>query len=317
MARILIIFLLFCMNFSVRSQYEPQISMHYSGQLSVNPAFAGSSGNFNLTAVNRQQWVGFEGAPTTTVAGVDGAIKMFDRFHGFGLMILNDEIGAFNSLMLNLNYAYRIELDRGEIGLGLKLGLLNTKFDGSKLNPTAGQNKDDYHQESDEAILKSKVSGSALDLGFGAHYQTSGFFVGLSIVHLNHPKPSFNEDLNWGAEPTLFLSSGYLYHLKNKRFSLEPRMMLKSDFKGFQMEIGSALHYNERMWGALSYRHQEVIILQVGAVVAGNVKLGYGYDLNISKLSGYQGGTHEIMLGYNFSLSLEKRSKAYKSVRFL
>ena len=107
MVRILIIFLLFCINFSVRSQYEPQISMHYSGQLSVNPAFAGSSGNINLAAVSRQQWVGFDGAPNTTVAGVDGAIKVFDRFHGFGLVILNDEIGAFNTLMININYAYR------------------------------------------------------------------------------------------------------------------------------------------------------------------------------------------------------------------
>lgn len=305
------------MSFSVRSQYEPQISMHYSGQLSVNPAFAGSSGNINLSAVNRQQWIGFEGAPNTTVAGVDGSIKMFDRFHGFGLVILNDEIGAFNTLMLNLNYAYRIELEKGEIGLGLKLGMLNTKFDGAKLNATVGDKPDDYHQESDEAILKSNTSGSALDFGFGAHYQTADFYVGASVVHLNHPKPSFSEDLNWGISPTLFISSGYMYRLKNKQLALEPRVMLKSDFRGLQWELGSALHYHEKVWGALSYRHQEAIIVQVGTVVSGNVKLGYGYDLNISKLSGYQGGTHEIMVGYNFDLSLEKRSKAYKSVRFL
>lgn len=317
MVRILIIFLLFCINFSVRSQYEPQISMHYSGQLSVNPAFAGSSGNINLAAVSRQQWVGFDGAPNTTVAGVDGAIKVFDRFHGFGLVILNDEIGAFNTLMININYAYRIELQKGELGLGLKLGMINTKYDGSKLNPSAGQSPDDYHQENDDAILKSNASGSAPDFGFGAHYQSAKFYAGVSVTHLNRPKPSFNEDLKWEMLPTIFFSSGYLHHLKNKRYALEPRVMLKSDFKGVQFELGSALHYNDKIWGALGYRYQEAIILQVGAVVAGSVKLGYGYDLNVSKLSGYQGGSQEIMVGYNFDLSLQKRTKAYKSVRFL
>lgn len=305
------------MSFSVCSQYEPQISMHYQGQLSVNPAFAGSSGNINMTAVSRQQWVGFEGAPATTVAGVDGSVKLFDRQHGFGIVIMNDEIGAFNSLMMNFNYAYRIETEYGEIGLGLKLGLLNTKFDGSKLNAIPGQKAGGYHQENDEALVKSKVSGSAPDVGFGAHYQSAGFFVGMSVVHLNHPKPAFNEDLEWGVKPAMFLSSAYLYKLKNKKFSLEPRMMVKSDFSSFQFELGAALHYNDRLWGALGFRYQEAVVVQIGAVVAGNVKLGYGYDLNVSKLSGYQGGTHEIMLGYNFDLSLEKRNKAYKSVRFL
>lgn len=165
------------MNFSVRSQYEPQISMHFSGQLSANPAYSGSSGNINLAAVSRQQWVGFEGAPTTTVAGVDGSVKLFDRIHGFGVVIMNDEIGAFNTLMMNINYAYRIELQKGELGLGLKLGMVNTKFDGSKLSPVVGQSPDDYHQENDEAILTSNTSGSALDVGFGAHYQSEGFYV--------------------------------------------------------------------------------------------------------------------------------------------
>lgn len=317
MVRLLNFFLLFCMSFCALGQYEPQASMYNAGQLSVNPAFAGSSGRINLSAINRQQWVGFEGAPTTTVAGADGSVKIFDRFHGLGIAIINDEIGAFNSLMMNLNYSYRIEIEKGEIGFGLKLGMINTKFDGSKLNAVPDQSNDGYHQETDDALLKSNTSGSALDVGFGVHYQTPVFYSGMSVVHLNSPKLSFDDNLEWGMEPVLFLNSGYIYRFENKRYAVEPNFLVKSDFKSLQYELGAALHYNERMWGSLGYRSNEALIFQVGAVIAGNVKLGYSYDLNLSKISGYQGGSHELMVGYQFDLSLEKRSKAYKSVRFL
>lgn len=291
--------------------------MHYQGQMGANPAFAGSSGNINLAAVNRNQWLGFEGAPKTTVAGVDGSIKVFDRFHGFGLVISNDEIGAFNSLMMNINYSYQIELEEGILGLGMRIGMINTKFDGSKLNPMPGQKNDDYHQNDDQAILKASTNGSAADIGLGAHYQTPKFYAGLSVLHLNSPKPSFDSDLSWKVKPAIFLGSGYLMALRDKKYAIEPRIMIKSDFATWQYEIGAALHYSENLWGAIGYRNREAIILQIGGLVFGQVKMAYGYDLNTSKMAGYQGGTHEIALGYNFDLSLEKKSKAYKSVRFL
>lgn len=304
------------MSFWAHGQTEPQLSMFNSAQLAVNPAFAGSTGQINLSAVNRQQWIGFDGAPQTTVAGADGSIKIFDRFHGVGILFVNDEVGAFNTLFMNLNYSYRIELEVGELGFGLKAGLINSKFDGTKLNATTGRN-DGYHQESDDAILKSSTSGSAFDVGFGVHYQTPSFYAGASVIHLNSPKPGYDDKLNWKAEPALFISSGYMHHLNNNRYAIEPRVMVKSDFKTLQYELTAALHYDEKMWGALGYRKQEAVIIQIGTVVAGSVKLGYSYDINVSKLSGYHGGTHELMLGYVFNLSLEKRSKAYKSVRFL
>ncbi|MBQ0741441.1 type IX secretion system membrane protein PorP/SprF [Aquimarina celericrescens] len=45
-----------------------------------------------------------------------------------------------------------------------------------------------------------------------------------------------------------------------------------------------------------------------------NLKVAYSYDFSVSKLSGYNNGSHEIVLLFNLDLS--KYSKKYSSPRF-
>ena len=47
------------------AQQDPITSNYMFHTLSFNPGYAGSSGMICATALNRQQWLGFEGAPST------------------------------------------------------------------------------------------------------------------------------------------------------------------------------------------------------------------------------------------------------------
>jgi hypothetical protein len=47
-----------------------------------------------------------------------------------------------------------------------------------------------------------------------------------------------------------------------------------------------------------------------------SLKIGYSYDLPMSKLKGHTSGTHEIMLGYCMSRKTAKPT-VYGNVRFL
>jgi len=105
MARSFFVVLLIFTAVLARAQFDPQFSQNMFNQLTYNPGFAGSSGMFNLSAINRQQWVGFEGAPKTTVFGADVNLNLFKRESGLGLVFMNDEIGPFKNLMISFKYA--------------------------------------------------------------------------------------------------------------------------------------------------------------------------------------------------------------------
>lgn len=49
----------------VHAQQDPQFTQYMFDRLSVNPAVAGTTGNMCVTALLRQQWSGFDGAPKT------------------------------------------------------------------------------------------------------------------------------------------------------------------------------------------------------------------------------------------------------------
>jgi type IX secretion system PorP/SprF family membrane protein len=54
----------------VNAQQDAQSSLYFFNPLNFNPAYAGSRGSLNVTAVNRAQWVGWEGAPRTQFLSV-------------------------------------------------------------------------------------------------------------------------------------------------------------------------------------------------------------------------------------------------------
>ncbi len=56
------------------AQQDAQASMYFFNPLNYNPAYAGTRGSLNLTAVHRSQWVGWEGAPRTQFLSIHAPI---------------------------------------------------------------------------------------------------------------------------------------------------------------------------------------------------------------------------------------------------
>jgi len=49
------------------AQQDPVFSQNMFNILTYNPGIAGTSGMICATAINRQQWLGFDGSPRTTI----------------------------------------------------------------------------------------------------------------------------------------------------------------------------------------------------------------------------------------------------------
>ena len=112
-------------TFTANAQQDPQFSQNRFNQLTVNPGFAGSSGPINVSLLNRFQWVGFPGAPVTTVFNADATVHLIGKEDGVGLSIMNDVIGFEKNVSFNLNYSWRTQLGNGKLGAGVSLGVMN------------------------------------------------------------------------------------------------------------------------------------------------------------------------------------------------
>ncbi|MGA9589787.1 MAG: type IX secretion system membrane protein PorP/SprF, partial [Salegentibacter sp.] len=60
---------------STYGQQLPQFTQYMYNTISINPAYAGSRDGFSLTLLNRNQWVGLEGAPVTQTLSVNSPLR--------------------------------------------------------------------------------------------------------------------------------------------------------------------------------------------------------------------------------------------------
>ena len=91
------------------AQQQPQFTQYMFNTIAINPAYAGSREILVINMLNRNQWVGLNGAPVTQTLSVHSSIPGSKL--GVGLSVINDRL------------AYERILDTG---LGLYLNLYGT-----------------------------------------------------------------------------------------------------------------------------------------------------------------------------------------------
>ena len=300
MRRILILFLAF-FAVNVSGQQPPQFSQNMFNKLANNPGFAGSRGGISASVLHRSQWMGFESGISTQNFSVDAEIPFLNG--GVGLNIAKDAIAEFSNLGIQASYAYRTQLGIGQIGMGMSIGMYQSGLDGSALNPA---------QDGDGRIPVGMVKGSKLDLGAGVYFNTQDMYVGISSAHLTEPIVEWSDGAQFPLSRHYFLIAGYAYDL-NPTLLLHPSIYLKSDGATSQLDINTNLIY-DNMWGGVSYRLDEGIILLGGVDINKQLRLGVSYDLTVVNSLG---NSLEVMVGYNFKIEKDKSISKYKNPRFL
>ena len=302
MKKIFILILGFVSVITVSAQQDPQFSQNMFNKLANNPGFAGSRGNIATSVLHRSQWMGFEGSPSTQNFSIDAELPFLHG--GVGLNIVKDEIAQQNSLGLQATYAYRTELGVGQLGMGMSVGMFQSGVDGGDFS---------FSEPGDGAIPTGSINGSKLDIGAGVYYNTQDIYIGVSSSHMTEPVVEWSDGTKYSLARHYFLISGYYYEI-NPVLSLNPSIYLKSDGATSQLDINTNLIYNNKMWGGVSYRLDEGLILLTGMNVNEDLRFGLAYDLTITNPLG---NSIEFMLGYNFKIKTNKAISKYKNPRFL
>lgn len=308
-----IFILLFLMPFMVLGQQDPQISQIMFNQMAVNPGYAGSNDMICVAALNRQSWIGFDGAPNTTVLHANSPFSIFGISSGVGLSIVNDKLGFNDNMNINLSYAYKMDIGTGKLGIGIGLGILN-----SSLEPEWSIPSGDFHTPAggDPLIPENNESYLAFDMSFGAYYKTNEYYIGVSSTHLNQARIKYSKGTPY-LKRHYYVIAGYHLPVNNPMIEITPSIYLFSDGRTSQLGINTIVQYNKKFWGGVTYRAGDAIVGIAGIELFNGIRVGYAYDFATSDIRKNSSGSHELMISYCFNVTVERSPKRYKSVRFL
>ncbi len=299
-------------TFAANAQQDPQFSQNMFNHLTVNPGYAGSSDVINASLLNRYQWVGFPGAPRTAVFNVDATVPLIGKNDGIGVSVMSDVIGYEKNVSVGISYSWRINIGQGKLGTGLSVGLMNKNLKPGWLQEEGS----DLINGADPGLPQQETNGILTDVGLGLFYKHKDYYLASSLRHLNQASLSFENDGQYTLKRHYYLTGGYTVKAGSEMVELKPSFFLKTDGITYQIDLNCILHYDERLWGGLSYRPDDAVVLLLGTELQNGLRFGYSYDLSTSALSRYNSGSHELYVGYSVILNKRKVHK-YKSVRFL
>ena len=292
------------------AQYDVSFSHFWDMEPYYNPAAAGKENKLNIAAAYAMSFTGFENNPKSMYIGADMPICFLKKYHGVGVSLLNDQIGLFTHQRLALQYAYKQKLFGGTLSIGLQLGFISEKFDGSKV---------DVEDSSDPALTKSDVNGSAMDLAAGIYYTHGSWYVGVSAQHINAPLVELGETNELQIDRTIYLTGGYNIKLRNPFLTIHPSALIRTDGSSYRADIAGLLVYTndkKMLYGGVAYSPSNSVTAHIGGLFHG-VKIGYSYEIYTSGIS-LANGSHELFIGYQTTLNLYKKGKnKHKSVRLL
>ncbi len=287
---------------NLSAQQEEQNSLYQYNVLNFNPAYAGSRGTMNITAIGRFQWVGINGAPMTQFLSVHAPIARQNI--GLGLNVVNDMVGARNRTSIYADFAYSIRLNRKNHRLAFGI---NGGVDIWQMN-TSSMVIDDPTDPS--AINYSTTVGN---FGGGIYYYGQRHYVGFSVPrilenNLNNPAVSGNSR----SARHFYIMGGYVFNL-NSVVKFKPATLIKiTPNAPLTFDLNASFLLFEKLWIGGMYRFNESAGLNLSYTFADMFTIGYAFDFAYNDLRFNQYGSHEVMLQFDIA----KKNKNYLSPRY-
>lgn len=293
--RIKIVSFVFLLVFlSGYGQQDAQFTQYMYNTININPGYAGSREAMSVFAMHRTQWVGLDGAPVTNTASVNTPINGSNV--GLGVSIINDRIGPSDENNIAIDFSYSINTsDRYKLSFGLKASanLLNIDF-----------NKLSQYDQNDYAFQTNIDNKFSPNIGVGFYLHSDNTYVGLSAPYLLETK-HFDRYAATGANSHVAKENINLYFIAGHVLDLSYNVKFKPSLltkyvqgAPLQVDLSTNFMFNDKFVAGLAYRWSAAVSAMVGFQASDSWFIGYGYDLETTRLSNYNSGSHEIFLRY-------------------
>ncbi|SHL91635.1 PorP/SprF family type IX secretion system membrane protein [Flavobacterium xinjiangense] len=276
------------------AQQDSQFTQYMYNTINVNPAYAGSRETMSMFILHRTQWVGLDGAPLTNTASIHTPINGSNI--GIGMSIVSDKIGPSEENNIAIDFSYTIPTsDRYKLSFGLKASANLLNIDFNKLNK---YDKNDY---SFDTNIDNKFSPN---IGVGVYFHSDNTYIGLSAPNLLETK-HFDRYAGTGANSHVakerihyYLIAGHVFDLSDG-VKFKPSVLTKMvEGAPLQVDLSGNFLINKKFMAGVAYRWSAAVSAMVGFQISNSWFVGYGYDLEATRLSNYNSGSHEIFLRY-------------------
>ncbi len=284
------------------AQQDSQFTQYMYNTININPAYAGSRETMSIFGLHRTQWVGLDGAPVTNTASLHTPINGSNV--GLGVSIINDKIGPSDENNISVDFSYTIPVSETyKLSFGLKgtANLLNVDF--TKLNQ---YDKNDY---SFDTNIDNKFSPN---IGAGLYLHSANTYIGLSAPNLLETK-HFDRYAGTGSTSHVasekihyYLIAGHVFDLTGD-VKFKPSVLTKMvPGAPLQVDLSGNFMFNDKFVAGLAYRWSAAMSAMVGFQASDSWFIGYGYDLETTRLSNYNSGSHELFLRYELFNKYDK-----------
>ena len=281
----------------VYGQSDIFLTQQWFSRINMNPAATGNSNHVDVFLLNRQQWVGFDNAPKTSVLNAHSYFNSIQS--GLGLSLMFDKLGiSHQTTNVMMSYAYHVDLtEEILLSMGLSGGLFNNHW------------SPDKHTLSQDELLGENSSRTAADFHTGMEMNAYGITWGVSITHLLHSSP----EKAYTGKPGREIYS-YLYYRRaiDQRIDIVPGVMYRNANHSHYFDVNATGYYLKKYWAGISVRPKNSFAVMLGAEY-GRFRVGYAYDHSAGAVSSLAANTHEIMLATRF----QKPQQGRRTTRFL
>ena len=294
-------------------QQSAQFSQYMFNTLFYNPAYAGVEGITTFTAIHRTQWAGYEPTNGDLSGGINTQVislntPILGLRSGFGVHVVNDQIGPLTNQEAQLSFAYHLGVGDGKLSLGVRVGAFSQTTDFDQYR---------WVDPNDPERRAGKDTQIRPDFSAGIYYRARQYYAGISFQHLLEAQFGFDEAIYNPLENLMVITGGFDYEPTYK-VRLTPSFLVQSDLNTFSFDIGLLATYDDTMWGGLSYRQQEAVVGMVGYSFfkEKSLKLGYAFDYTVIAQEAKATSSHEIMLRYSLPFASESNKKIVRTPRF-
>lgn len=275
-------------------QQEAQFTNYMYNTINVNPAYAGSRGVLSVFGLYRTQWVGLEGAPDTGTFSINTPIE--NTRLGVGLSFVTDKIGPTVTNNISADVSYTIPTsDTWKLSFGVKGSASLFNLDVNKLT----QNPSYYNADPN---LRSVSNDISPNVGAGIYLHNDRSYIGFSVPYmLQTTRYSDNQTAVYMERMHYYLIGGHVFDLSSS-IKFKPAVLAKAT-EGAPIAVDATANFlfNEKFVLGGAYRWSAAWSALAGFQVNKNLFIGYGYDMETTKLRRFNSGSHEIFLRYEFA----------------
>jgi len=280
------------------AQQRPIQSLYMFDPLLINPAYAGTHVQLSGTAIYRNQWVNFDGAPKTLTGTIHSGFRKAKI--GLGIIFSSDKIGVHSDNSLYAVYSYKIALSNRKnpavLSFGLQAGFNSLQSDYFKTNPRDGA----------EIGVISKFNPN---FGAGVFYRGRNLYAGLSVPYLVNNKTIdildvTGEDIASAGKQQryYYLTGGFVRELAPK-FKWMPSTLIRvQENAPLSFDINNMFILHDVVGMGFSYRLDDSFVGLFELQINENFHVGYAYDITTSDIRLYSNGSHELMINYRIKL---------------